>query len=175
QCLTLNKNERYQCKRRAPFPVSDVDIVHSDGSWQVKHCYEYVNGWMLAISVNLRCNNDCKLLTNGVDTKNISFYATKKQGRNFNMSAVMVKAYRSYLKHVSNETYVQGLRDQQRLLLFRVTHAINQQQELSAPMVISYIMGWGDTIRSHHYSPIYWLSFLHVLFEKRCVTGTGEQ
>ena len=53
-----------------------------------------------------------------------------------------------------------SLCDQQRLLLFRLVHAINREQELAAPMVISYLMGWGDTYRSHHYSPIYWGSFV---------------
>ena len=81
------------------------------------------------------------------------------------MSAVMVKSYKSHLRRISSENYIQGLQNQQQLLLFQVTHAINQQQELSAPMVISYIMGWGDSVHSHHYSPIYWSTFLRALFK----------
>ena len=119
---------------------------------------------MPALTVNLRCNNDCKLLTNGGDTKNILFYAVssyqmKGQGENFTASAVMAKAYGFHLERSSNETYIQGLRDQQRLLLFRLAHAMNQQQELAAPMVMSYIMGWGDVICSHRYSTIFWSTF----------------
>lgn len=56
------------------------------------------------------------------------------------------------------------LRNQQRLLLFRLVHTINREQELAAPMVMSYLMGWGDTYRSHHYTPIYWSSFVSALF-----------
>lgn len=81
------------------------------------------------------------------------------------MSAVMAKAYDGHLKRISSQNYIQGLRDQQWLLLFRVTHAVNQQQELSAPMVVSYIMGWGDVMCSHHYSPIYWSTFIRMLLE----------
>ena len=32
-------------------------------------------------------------------------------------------------------------------------------------MVISYLMGWGDTYRSHHYAPIYWSTFVGFLFK----------
>ena len=110
-CLIVNAQGHYRCKCQAPFPLSDIDVVRADGSWQVKQLYEYVNGWMPALSINLWCNNDCKILINGGDTKNLSFYAvalyqTKKQGKNFNMSAVMAKAFGSHLKHISNENYV---------------------------------------------------------------------
>ena len=72
------------------------------------------------------------------------------------MSAVLTKGYAFHCQR----PYVDTLRNQQRLLLFRLVHAINREQELAAPMVISYLMGWGDTYRSHHYSPIYWASFV---------------
>ncbi|KAJ8590526.1 hypothetical protein M405DRAFT_700228, partial [Rhizopogon salebrosus TDB-379] len=114
-----------------------------------------------------RCNNDVKILTNGDDTKNLTFYVTayqtKKQGKNYNISAVMAKGHGFHVERPKDTQYLLGLRDQQRLLLFRVMNAINREQELSAPMVISYLMGWGDTYRSHHYSPIYWSSFVNAL------------
>ena len=91
----------------------------------------------------------------------ITSYQTKKQGQNFNMSAVLTKGYVFHCQR----PYVDTLRDQQRLLLFRLVHAINREQELAAPMVMSYLMGWGDTYRSHHYSPIYWASFVAELFQ----------
>jgi hypothetical protein len=48
-------------------------------------------------------------------------------------------------------------------MLFRVVNAISREQELAAPMVIAYLMGWGDSIRPHHYSPVYWSSLVHQL------------
>ena len=51
-------------------------------------------------------------------------------------------------------------------MIFRLVHAINREQELAEPMVISYLMNWGDTYRSHHYSPIYWSSFVNILLKK---------
>ncbi|KAF8546298.1 hypothetical protein OG21DRAFT_1527921 [Imleria badia] len=105
---------------------------------------------------------------NGGDTKNLSFYVvstyqTKKQGKNYNASAVMAKAYGFHLEHSATGNYIQGLQDQQQLLLFWLAHAMNQQQELAAPMVLLYIMGWGDVMRSHCYSTIFWATFEHAL------------
>ena len=91
----------------------------------------------------------------------ITSYQTKKQGQNFNMSAVLTKGYAYHCQR----PYIDSLRDQQHLLLFRLVHCINREQELAAPMVISYLMGWGDTYRSHHYSPIYWASFVGQLLQ----------
>ncbi|KZV59448.1 hypothetical protein PENSPDRAFT_540600, partial [Peniophora sp. CONT] len=97
-----------------------------------------------------RCNNDIKILTNGADTKSISFYITgyaaKKQNKTHNVSAIIAKHYTYHLQHSS---YIDSLCDSQRLMLFRLVHGINREQELSAPMVMSYLMGWGDTKTSH--------------------------
>jgi len=30
-------------------------------------------------------------------------------------------------------------------MLFRLVNTVNHEQELAAPMVMSYLMGWGDT------------------------------
>lgn len=73
---------------------------------------------------------------------------------------------KGYAYHTNQLSYVDSLRDQQRLLIFRVVHAINREQELASPMVISYLMGWGDVFRSHHYTPIYWSSFVGSLLQE---------
>ena len=164
-CLVPDKCGYYQCKRRAPFPLSPDDVVDSSGYWIPKRLYAYINGWVPALTVNVRCNNDGKLLTSGKDTKNIAYYVTnyaaKKQGKTYNLSAILAKGYAYHLKWQS--MYIDDLRDQQRLLLFRLVHTINREQELAAPMVISYLMGWQDTYRSHKYVTIYWSSFLSAL------------
>lgn len=161
RCLVPMRNGRYRCKRRAPFDLSPEDTVDERGSWKSKRTYPYLNGWMPAVLHNVRCNNDVKLLTNGADTKNCSFYITsyaaKKQQKHHNMSAIMSKGY-AY--HMDRSAYLQSLQDQQRLLLFRLVHTINREQEIAAPMVMSYLMGWGDCYHSHHYTVVYWGSFV---------------
>ena len=75
----------------------------------------------------------------------------------------MAKGYAQHLCREEDMSYVHDLREQQRMLLFRIVHAINREQELSAPMVISYLMGWEDMKRFHHYIPIYWSSFAQAI------------
>ena len=178
-CLVPDKRGGLICKRRAPFEKAPEDFIHKNGVWGPKRLYEFMNGWVPSISVNIRCNNNGKLLTNSRETTNVSFYITtyqtKKQGHNFNMSAILVKGF-AY--HSQRNSYLDSLRDWHRLLLFRLVHTINREQELAAPMVMSYLMGWGDAYCSHHYTTIYWSSFVSKLLKVypnlRTRTGTQE-
>ena len=167
RCLVYDQHNQLTCKHRAPFQISDEAFVTDTSLCGPKRLYGYVNSWVPSILINARCNNDGKFLTSGADTKNITFYVTsyaaKKQGKNYNVSAVMADGYAYHLEHPKAK-YVDSIRDQQRLLLFRLVHSINREQELAGPMVISYLMGWGDVFRSHTYSPIYWSSFVNALY-----------
>ncbi|KAJ8516236.1 hypothetical protein ONZ45_g6447 [Pleurotus djamor] len=164
RCLVPDRRGGYVCKRRAPFDCADDDIVEESGKWKCKRLYGYINGYNPSISIFVRCNNDIKLLTNGAETKSaahyVGTYASKKQGRNFNTSAIMAQAF-AY--HTARTPYSEDLRQQQRKLVFRLVHAMNKEQELAAPMVVSYLMGWGDSYRSHNYTNIYWSTFVKAL------------
>ena len=72
---------------------------------------------------------------------------------------------KGYAYHTNHSEYIDNLRDKQQLLIFRLVHAINREQELAAVMVISYLMGWGDVYRSHHYTYVYWSSFVGALLK----------
>ena len=172
RCLIPDKSGELRCKRRAPFTCSPEDFVDENGNWGQKRLYGYMNGWVPGILINGRCNNDGKLLTNGYDTRQVTFYTTvyaaKKQNRTHNLSAIMAKGYAYHIQQLNDSTsaeYIEQLRNEQRLLLFRLVNAINREQEIAAPMVISYLMGWGDTYRSHHYTPIYWSTFVGFLLK----------
>ena len=167
QCLRWTKKGTYKCKRNAPFECSPADVVDESGRWNQKRLYGYVNGWVPSILVNGRCNNDGKFLTNGNDTKNITFYVTtyaaKKQSQTHNLSAIMTKAYAYHLNH-PNAEYLGDIQKNNELLLYRVASAMIYEQEIAAPMVMSYLMDWNDTFCSHHYTPVYWSSFMASLY-----------
>lgn len=142
--------------------------MDEDGNCRIQRTFEYVNPWVSHFAVNLRCNNDMKFLTNGSDTRNLTFYAsmyqTKKQGKNYNTSAVMTKGYEFHISQLGRSSnQIHNLRNKQWLLIFRIVHAMNREQELAGPMVVSYLMGWGDVIHSHHYTNIYWSTFTRTL------------
>ncbi|PSR77379.1 hypothetical protein PHLCEN_2v7930 [Hermanssonia centrifuga] len=168
RCLVPDKQGRLKCKRKAPWEIAAEAFVTETGRWGPKRLNAFVNGYCPPIIRNLRCNNDCKILTNGVETKNITFYVTgyaaKKQGRNFNTSAILAEGFAYHVQH-PNADYMDQLRHNQRLMLFRLIQAINCEQELSACMVMSYLMGWGDVYRSHQYTSVYWSSFVSSLMK----------
>ncbi|KIP02487.1 hypothetical protein PHLGIDRAFT_16514 [Phlebiopsis gigantea 11061_1 CR5-6] len=78
----------------------------------------------------------------------VTGYAAKKQGKNYNLSALMADGYTYHVDHPHPE-YTNNLRRKQSLLLSLLVNTVNREQELSAPMVMSYLMGWGDVYRSH--------------------------
>ncbi|KAI0263900.1 hypothetical protein BC834DRAFT_826866 [Gloeopeniophorella convolvens] len=160
-CKKLGRDGQWYCRRRAPWPLSEHDTIEINGTWAPKRTFGFMNTWVPAMSVNLRCNCDGKLLTNGADTRHltyyVSMYTTKKQGRSYNMSAVMAKGL-AY--HFAENEYIQELWDRQRSLLVRACNTLTREQEVPTPMVMSYLMGWGDRYMSHHYSAVFWTLFV---------------
>ncbi|KIK21584.1 hypothetical protein PISMIDRAFT_103835 [Pisolithus microcarpus 441] len=128
RCMVPRKSGGMVCKRRAPFPTSENDFIEENGEWGVKRLHPYMNAWVPALSINAQCNNDVKLLTNSRATTNLTFYITsyqtKKQGKHHNLSAVLAKGLAYHSEHTS---YLEDLRNQQRLLLFRLVHTINRE------------------------------------------------
>ncbi|KAL1709621.1 hypothetical protein EV121DRAFT_194565 [Schizophyllum commune] len=165
-CLVVDKNGRVRCKRHAPFDINLSDFIDELGHWGPKRLYAFVNSFIPDVLTIGRCNMDAKYLTNGEDTKNLTFYitgyATKGQPRTHSTSAIVAD---TYAYHAQTSDYVDSLRDRSRLLVFRLVHSINREQELAGPMVMSYLMGWGDVYRSHHYTAIYWTAFVRHLLD----------
>lgn len=155
-CQNLIKGE-WVCKRRAPFELSTSDYVNADGSWGVKRLFQFFNSWCPAILQCVRANHDIKLITNGGETKDITWYitnyATKKQRQSSNASALIAKrlAY-----HNVEEKWNTDPRAVNKRLLARCANTLTRDHEFSAPEVISYLMGWGDRYISHHFTTIYW-------------------
>ena len=157
-CLQL-RNGVLACKRRAPWPLSDEDFVDNRGNWGPKRTNGYINNYCPLLLTSMRCNNDIKLNTNGADTKDIAFYvtayATKKQKKSHNLSALMANGL-SY--HLDNPKF-DDIRERNRLLVYRCINVINREAELSGPQVVSYLMGYGDNFTSHYYSPMFTSQF----------------
>lgn len=166
RCLVDDGKGGLKCKRHAPFEISEEDYVQENGKWAAKRLYEKMVEWNPAVTVATRSNNNMKLLTNGRDTLNSSFYITaypaKKQGDDVNRIAILTQGYAYHRQHPLGNT--EDVRREQSLLLFRLLHAMNRQQKLSSQMAISYLMGWGDSYMSHTYTSLYWSSFVGELF-----------
>ena len=155
---------RFICKRKVPFPLADDDWIKPDGTWGPKRSYGYFNNWCPSILQCLRANHDIKLITNGIETKDIAWYIlhyiTKKRKESSNTSALMAK---TFAFHPANESRSSDLIAINKLLLQCCANTLSCEQELSGPEVISYIMGWGDRYISHHFVTIPWLTIASAL------------
>jgi hypothetical protein len=150
-CLQLVRGN-LKCKRNAPFPVSNEDWVDEDGSWGSKRTYGYLNAWAPALMQAVRANQDVKLITNGVETKDISWYITnyvaKKQKDSSNCSALLAKRIAF---HKVQERYNADMAKRNKRLIQRCANTLSREQEFSAPEATSYVMALGDRKISHHF------------------------
>ena len=164
----------------SPFAMSSQEWIEPSGSWGPKRYCGYLNNWNPVILQALRSNHDIKLITNAPETKDITWYitmyATKKQARSSNASALL--ATRLAL-HNAQERARHDNVDRNKRLLQRCANALSREQEFSAPEVVSYIMGWGDRYISHNFVMIYWDSVVITLLKaypglkkKRFVTSS---
>ncbi|KAF7331514.1 ATP-dependent DNA helicase [Mycena kentingensis (nom. inval.)] len=155
-CLKLKKGV-YACKRRAPWRTAMEDWVTETGEWGPKRLYSRINAWNPTLMQLTRCNQDMKIVTNGTDTKDITFYITlyiaKRQIQAANASALFAKnaAMRDKL-----DARQQTNAELNKRLLQQCANTLSRQHEFSAPEVVSYLMGWGDRFISHSYVRVYW-------------------
>lgn len=144
-CLRRNRHGDMVCKRQAPWLVEKETRVEADGSIHLARQYGFLNGYCPGLLVGCRFNIDTKFNSNGKETKDSVWYCTgyalKDPQKMYNQSALLEKGF---MFHQEYRSEVSTLRDQNWLLVYRCFNAFNQQNELSGPQVISYLMGWGD-------------------------------
>jgi hypothetical protein len=163
-CLHRNRHGNLTCKRRVPWPLERETTVEPNGTIHLACQYGFLNGYNPGLLVGCRCNIDTKFNSNGEETKDGVWYCTgyalKDPERSYNQSALLAKGF---LFHQKYQKEVSSLCDQNQLLVYRCFNSLNQQNELSGPQVISYLMGWGDVFRSHRYVPVYWAQLAQIL------------
>ena len=162
-CMRL-VNGHWVCKRRTPFTLADEAWITEDGLWGPQRSYGYFNNFCPALLQSVRANHDIKLITNGADTKHIGWYITnyvaKKQKESTNTSALLANTFAFQAEEEKRTTELTLLNKR---LIQRCANTLTRQQELSAPEVVSYLMGWGDRFISHHFETIHWHAVMRLL------------
>ena len=162
-CLRLSRG-RWMCKRRAPFPLAPAAWIDEHGDWGPERHHAFVNNFCPSLVQTIRANHDIKLVTNGVSTKNLSWYvtkyATKPQDVSTNTSALLAK---TYVFNNGEQPRSVDLCRLNKKLMQRCANTLNREQELSVPQVVSYLMGWGDRFISHHFETIHWFAVVKLL------------
>jgi len=169
-CLRVIKG-RMVCKRRAPFKRALQDWVNENGEWGPKRLCGFLNNWNPTIMRTLRANHDTKLIIGGDSqtatlTYYITNYATKKQQRSSNASALLAKRLAFVRLEERTQTDLNKLNKK---LIQSCANSLSREREFSAPEIISYIMGWADVYLSHHYVTIFWDAAVNAL--KRTFPG----
>ncbi|KAF5331245.1 hypothetical protein D9611_013149 [Ephemerocybe angulata] len=151
------KSGRVVCKRGAPWTLAAEAWVSEAGRWGPMHVCAFLNAWNPTLLEVLCCNHDLKLMIAGGATRSITWYitnyASKKQQRSNNQSALLAK---SFAYHTANELRNPDAVNSNKRLLQRCANSLARDREFSAPEIISYLMGWGDRFESHHYVAIRW-------------------
>ncbi|KAF7293724.1 ATP-dependent DNA helicase [Mycena chlorophos] len=123
------------CSARAWTTAQD-DWVKSNGEWGPKRLYAKINAWNPPVLQVSRSNHDMKLITNGWETKDITFYITlyiaKRQIQASNASTLLAKSLELQRKLSQKQT---KMRDINKVLLQRCANTLSRQHEFSAPEV----------------------------------------
>jgi len=163
-CLQVVKGQLI-CKRRAPFKTASLDWADEDGRWGPKRLCSYLNSWNPTIMRTIRANHDVKLIIGGDGqtatlTYYITNYATKKQQRSSNASALLARRLAFIQKEDHRQTDLNKINKK---LIQSCANCLTRDCEFSAPEIISYIMGWLDVYLSHYYVTIYWSAAVFAL------------
>lgn len=156
-CLLIVKGQVI-CKRRVPFMKSSLDWVNEAGGWGPKRLCSFLNNWNPTIMRTVRANYDVKLIM-GSDgqtatlTYYITHYATKKQQRTSNASALLAKRLAFVKKEERKQTDLNKLNKK---LIQSCANSLSRDHEFSGPEIISYLMRWLDVYLSHYYVTVYW-------------------
>ena len=125
--------------------MSMKDYINTDGVWGPQRTYGFINNWNPTIMQCMQCNHNIKLITNGTETKDISWYITnyvaKKQQESSNISTIFAKriAY-----HRKEERYNSDLTQLNKWLMQWCANMLSHEQEFSSPEVAAYLAGHGD-------------------------------
>ena len=136
-CLRSIKGQMV-CKRRAPFPLAPDDWVDSDGNWGPKRLCGFLNNWNPPLLMTLRANHDAKLIMSGGETNVLTWYitnyASKKQQRSSNVSALLAKRLAF---HTIEERGRSDLTDINKRLIQRCANTLTPDREFSGPEIMA--------------------------------------
>ncbi|KAF9489760.1 hypothetical protein BDN71DRAFT_1435175 [Pleurotus eryngii] len=147
-CLRFYKGAEI-CKQGAPFQCLVLPWVTENGDWGPACIHKFVVAFNPMLMLNLCCNHDVKILTNTSNMGGIAWYitlyATKKQQKLSNTSAVLAQQ----LAFQSLEVCKYGtVDDLNRKMINRCANTLGRDQEFSAPEVIRFQESMGECDRA---------------------------
>lgn len=133
--------------------TGEIDFRISDGM---------VNNFCETILLAMRCNIDIKFIGSGQSAKAVLYYITDY------ITKSQLKAHTAYsalktavlkLRAEENDTEEDDYAYKAKRLLVKCANSLISKQELSAPQVAAYLMGYGDHYTSHTFRHLHLPSF----------------
>lgn len=119
-----------------------------------------VNNFNDTILEAVRCNMDIKFIGSGASAKAILYYITDYITKSQLKTHVAFAALELAVKKLGEyDPEADEFMTRSKRLLQKCAYAMISHQELSAQLVCSYLMDFGDHFTSHEYKNIYWTSF----------------
>ncbi|EPQ49887.1 hypothetical protein GLOTRDRAFT_11004, partial [Gloeophyllum trabeum ATCC 11539] len=138
----------------------ESSVDHETGEINLRCLDGLVNNFNATILEAIRCNMDIKFIGSGSSAKAVLYYIT---------DYITKSQLKTHVAFATLELAVKKLNDvnpaddsatvRAKRLLQKCAHAMISHQELSAPQVCSYLMGFQDHFTSHEYENLYWTSF----------------
>ncbi|KAJ8473599.1 hypothetical protein ONZ45_g16233 [Pleurotus djamor] len=135
-------------------------VISSEGEIHLRCVDGLINDYNATMLEALRCNMDIKFIGSGVSAKAALYYITDY------ITKLDLKSYTAYsalelaiqrLGEYDHDLDVPAIRSKK--MLQKCANAMISRQELSAPIVATYLMGYEDHYTSHAFSKLYWLNF----------------
>jgi hypothetical protein len=120
-----------------------------------------INNYCETIIKAVRCNMDIKFIGSGVSAKAILYYITDYITKTPLKTQVAYAALQAAVsKLCDNNQQVPGATDCARTMLIKCMNALIAKQELPAPQVASYLLGYDDFFTSHKFRSLFWTCFV---------------
>lgn len=148
----FNLDQSHHVERTTIDPVTgEMDYRIEDGM---------VNNFCVTILRAIRSNMDIKFIGSGASAKAILYYITDYITKSQLKAHVAYQILQAAVKKLENYTHDDDtFTVKAKRMLVRCANALISQQELSAPQVVSYLMGYGDHYTSHRFRNLFWKSF----------------
>ena len=120
-----------------------------------------VNNFCQTILQAIRCNMDIKFIGSGDAAKAALYYITDYVTKSQLTTQVAYGTLLGAVRKLQQETSSIDMSPpaQAKRLLIKCANSLISKQELSAAQVASYVMGYGDSYKSHTFRNLYWPSF----------------
>lgn len=167
------KECRFDLDERNARPVTTVN--EETGEISLRCLNGLVNNYNKTMIEAVRCNMDIKFIGSGQSAKAVLYYVTDYISKTQLKTHVAYAALEVAAKKLEMDARIEDHTDRAKRLIQKCAYAVMSHQELSAPQVASYLLGFEDHFTSHRFRPVWLMSFEAALVSMSTHENTTEK